>query len=64
MKTNDKFHDNVVVLGSAAQLAVNVIKEVAGNEIADTVEKQPLSTMLADTCVASINSQLTKKGAV
>jgi hypothetical protein len=64
MKTTDKLHDNTVVLGSAAQLAVNVIKEVAGNEIADTVEKQPLSVMLADTCVASINSQLTKKGAV
>ncbi len=64
MNVKDKFHDNTVVLGNATQLAVNIIKEVAGNEIADTVEKQPLSVMLADTCVANIKSQLTKKGAV
>jgi len=53
---------NAKIMANAVQLASNVLHEVAGNDIADSVAGESLESMLADTMTAKINSKLSAKG--
>lgn len=48
MDTNEKVHTSLSTLANAGELAVNVIQKCLGNDVADTVEGQPIlrSTIL------------------
>jgi stage III sporulation protein SpoIIIAA len=52
---------NAAIITNAVELGANVIKKVAGNEIADTVDGASLSDVLHTAVAAKIKSKLAKR---
>jgi len=56
---NEKINiSNLKTTANAIEVATQVIRGVAGNEVSDTISGVPLRDVLADTVAAKIKSKL------
>jgi len=52
-------YENLATMANAVQLATNVVRKIAGNEIADGFEGERIDSVeLSETMAAKINSHL------
>lgn len=49
---------NLTVLANAVELAGNIVRDVAGNDISNRVDGEDVKTILANTITAKINAKL------